>query len=855
MKHEQIRLKNGLETLFIEAPGNTFASTQIWFRAGSALESNDNQGIAHFLEHMFFKGTPSRPGAAIAHDVESFGGEINAFTSFDYTCYYINSPVDRLNDSVNILMDMVSNPEFKNEDIIPERGVVFEEFRRSIDNPNQYSFSQIQNNSFTGGYSHQILGREDTIKNFNRGQLVEYRNKNYNLSNALLIVAGDLKEKSKIIESIECYEMPQGPSTFFPEFNLKKVAQYAIHEKDVEMMQLTLTIQAPDFSDNNAPSEDLAIACLGYGETSPLYTELVLKNTLANSASSSTMFMSKGGVHFLRVVFPAQNKDKIFKELYNLIKNTASNGLKKEDISKLKNQYISSKIYDKESLESFSFNLGHGFAQNGDINCDNEFIERVKKLSILKVNSSLKDIFSKPIHLSLQVPIGLNNKTLELKVKKLHESLNKIGKSLKSKKEKYQVKKSKFDSQVEVLELKKGISLFYRQNTMTPTFVLQIYAQGGLTEETPKSNGIYHLISTNLSKGHKFKKYEKLQMDLENMSATLNSFAGKNAYGMTLHGQSEDFESLTADFFNSFIFPTFPQKHINFEKKQTERQLLNQSKDPTRICFRKVNETLFQGHPYSLNILGNAANNKKIKIDDIKKLHFKNLKNKKIVICYCGNLDKEEIIPIIENSITTLKERTEKKSVKSIKVRPVTDKTYKIPFDREQTQIFYGIPAPALKNNDNLILKIITAHLSGQSSELFVDVRDKKGLCYTAQPIQFKALEAGYWGIYMASGYDKVEPATMAIKEIVTKIKNFGIPKKDFERVKTMLQGQTQINLQTNDDYASIYSIPLLQGLGLDYHHENLEYIKKLKYDDFQMRIKKIFSSKWNLYIVGRIDN
>ena len=96
MQIQQLKLDNQLETLFVDSPGSTAASVQIWFRAGSALETKENRGIAHFLEHMFFKGTPTRPGAEIAHEVESFGGEVNAFTSFDYTCYYINTPNSKL---------------------------------------------------------------------------------------------------------------------------------------------------------------------------------------------------------------------------------------------------------------------------------------------------------------------------------------------------------------------------------------------------------------------------------------------------------------------------------------------------------------------------------------------------------------------------------------------------------------------------------------------------------------------------------------------------------------------------------------------------------------------------------------
>ena len=180
---------------------------------------------------MFFKGTHKRPGAMIAHEVESFGGEINAFTSFDYTCYYINTPNDHLNETVDILMDMVSNPEFKQEELIPERDVVFEEYRRSLDNPSQYNFNQLQKTSFTGGYNHGILGTEENIKNFSREQLMSFRRNNYNLENALLVVAGDLNNRNHIESTISKFRIPNGNKSRFPKFKLKNKSSINVHQK------------------------------------------------------------------------------------------------------------------------------------------------------------------------------------------------------------------------------------------------------------------------------------------------------------------------------------------------------------------------------------------------------------------------------------------------------------------------------------------------------------------------------------------------------------------------------------------------------------------------------------------------
>src|SRR5690606_10710237 len=128
---------------------------------------------------------------------------------------YINCPNPKLDNTIEILMDMVSDPMFKQDDLVPERDVVFEEYRRAYDNPNQYSFAQIQKNAFSGGYAHQILGTEETIKNFSQEQLKTFRKKFYNLKNAMLVVAGDLNTvggQDKLATIIEKFNLPDGPS-------------------------------------------------------------------------------------------------------------------------------------------------------------------------------------------------------------------------------------------------------------------------------------------------------------------------------------------------------------------------------------------------------------------------------------------------------------------------------------------------------------------------------------------------------------------------------------------------------------------------------------------------------------------
>lgn len=840
---------NGLKTVFVDQPGSQAASVQIWFRAGSSLENYDEQGIAHFLEHMFFKGTKKRPGAKIASDIESYGGEVNAFTSFDYTCYYINSPAHKLKSSIEILMDMVANPEFKNTEIPPERGVVFEEFLRSQDNPNQYNFQRIQKNCFMGGYKHPILGREKTIKSFSRKQLVDFRKRYYNLHNSMLIVAGDLKNTTSLKKEVAKFKLPKGPESIFKEFNLKKSPQVMVSQKPVRMVTTTLCIQAPEFENYQSALEDLALNVLGYGETSIMHQRLVLKNSLCNGASASTMFFSKGGIHFIRFVCPEENLKKAITEFTKLIRETLEQGLTMDDIEKIKNQYLSYKIYEKETLESFAFSLGHGFAQNGDIHCEREFLDNIKSAKVNEVNQGLKDLLSRPIHINIQAPQDADVKNIEKVVNQFKTTINslniKVPKKTKSK------QSSNYDPKVIVHEIKPGIKLIHRQNEMTPTFNLYTFIRGGLTEETIESNGIHHVLASLLTKGNESLAFTDLKRLLENKSSSLQGFAGKNSYGINMHGLTEFKDELFDAYFDSLLKPTFDIELFELEKKLLLRSLETHEEDPIKQCFKIVSENFFNNHPYSMRVIGTKESVEELKQSSLIDTHSKNLKTKEMVITYCGDLDFEIVKGIIEKKVSSLDAR-DKKPIDAKNIdNNIKNQIHKT-MDREQTQILIGHQSYKFGTKEDLYLKILTTHLQGQSSELFVDVRDTKGLCYVVQPINFSAIEGGYWGIYMASGNGKEKQAIEAINEILHNLATKGFSASQFNRVKKMIQGQELLNVQTNEDYVQIYSVPVLQGFGVDFHHKRLEQIQKIKLEEFNKFLAKFLKTKKSVITVGR---
>ncbi len=849
MQHKILKLKNDLELILAHSKALPTVSVQIWFRAGSALEGTKDQGIAHFLEHMFFKGTAKRPEGKMTYEVESFGGEINAFTSFDYTCYYINAPKANLLECIDILLDMVSAPLFQEADLPAEREVVFEEYRRSLDAPKQYGFMKVQEACFPLGYSHPIIGNEGTIKKFSLEQLKTFRQNYYNNQNAFLLVAGDVESLEEEIKQLaSTFSLPNGNQSEFPKFILKETSTLDSHEKDVRMGNLTWSISSLGHQDPGSEYEDLGLSILGHGDSSRLYTRLVSESGIANNCGTSTMFFKKGGVHILSFNFPLKNGPKVLSALTEELERTLQNGPSDEEIVKIKNQYLASKVYDLESIENFAFSLGHSYALTGDILGEEKYLQRIKVANKHHVDHALHTLLSRPWHFTLQIPKETSPKIMERKLQQLIKTQNKMLNKVETKKNFSRVV-SEYDQLASTIELRPGITLFYRHNKTAPTFVLHAYMKGGLADESAKNNGLYNILSSQLTNGHKFSSYDDLRNFMDDHAASLGGFSGKNAYGLTLHGQSDHFYALAEHFFHSLINPTFPSKYFKLEKGLQLRAILNQKEDTVRQCFNCVSKIMFPGHAYSLNPLGTPESVKNLSEAMVKRTHNSNLKNKEMLITYCGDKTLEEILPFVKNSIATLPARKQVKPKKvSFKYRP---QIKAINFPREQVQIFIGLPIGDFTHKDHVYIKMISTFLSGQSSELFVDVRDKKGLCYSVAPIHFSALNGGHFGIFMGSGKDKAQDAIKAITDLFKKYRTTHMSREDFDRIKKMIKGQNILNMQTNEDYATTYSVPILHNKGIDFIHKIQTQIDQITYEDFSDNLKKILSRPLSIVVVG----
>jgi predicted Zn-dependent peptidase len=264
-------LPNGLRVVTEKISTVKSVAVGVWIRTGVVTEGELNNGISHFIEHMLFKGTRNRSARSIAETVDGVGGHINAFTSREYTCYYMKVLDENLDLAVELLSDMIFNSLFDENEIEKEKSVIAEEISMYEDSPEDLAHDLLIENMFKGqslGYS--ILGQNHTIEKLNRERLQEYMHQQYNPKNSVLAVAGNYDE-DRLSELIQQHFGNWQEDTAVdialqerPTFRFGQISR----QKDIEQIHLNIGYQG---------------AALGSDE---MYDLLVINNIIGGSMSS-----------------------------------------------------------------------------------------------------------------------------------------------------------------------------------------------------------------------------------------------------------------------------------------------------------------------------------------------------------------------------------------------------------------------------------------------------------------------------------------------------------------------------------------------------------------------------------------
>ena len=394
-------LDNGLRIVTQNMPGLETVSMGIWNAVGGRDEIETNNGVAHLLEHMAFKGTTTKNALQIAETIENVGGDINAYTSKEITAYYVKLLADDLHYGVDILTDILQNSTFAEDELNRERGVIIQEIGMYLDTPDDMIFDYWQEKAFPKQpMGRSILGKSEIIKSISRDQVEGFMKSFYRPDRMVFSVSGNF-QKDLVLDLVEKHfnNLPNGQDDHSPKASYKG-GEFR-QEKELEQVNIILGFEGVDFYSDLYYSTAVYSTVLGSGMSSRLFQEIREKRGLVYSVSSYTSSFSDSGIFGVY----AGTGQKEVKELIPVLcdqLNISAKNFTPEELQRAKAQFKASLLMGQESTSRRCRSNASKYLMHNKIISHEEIISKIDavqledlekaRLNILKSNITLSSI-------------------------------------------------------------------------------------------------------------------------------------------------------------------------------------------------------------------------------------------------------------------------------------------------------------------------------------------------------------------------------------------------------------------------------------------------------------------------------
>ncbi len=394
-------LANGLQVVVIPDHRTPVVTQRVWYKVGSADETPGKSGLAHFLEHLMFKGTAKHPAGEFSQTVVRIGGSENAFTSTDYTGYFQRVPRDQLAMMMEFEADRMTGLILKDENVLPERDVVLEEFNmRVANNPEARLNEQIMAALYLNHpYGRPVIGWHHEIEKLNREDALAFYRRFYAPNNAILVIAGDVEASDvrPLAERTfgEIQPQPAIPARRIRPQEPEPAASRAVTLADahVEQPMLKRYYLVPSAT-TAAPGESAALDVLaqliGSGSNSYLYRALVVDHPLAVSASASYSGTSLDPTQFAISAAPKPGVDfaSVEQAIDEVIADVGRNPIPAQDLERVKTQLIAEAIYAPDNQATLARGYGGALTTGLSIEDIRSWPDRIRAVTAEQVREA-----------------------------------------------------------------------------------------------------------------------------------------------------------------------------------------------------------------------------------------------------------------------------------------------------------------------------------------------------------------------------------------------------------------------------------------------------------------------------------
>ena len=831
------KLDNGQTVVIKEVKTNPIVTIDTWIKTGSINENDQNNGVSHFLEHLFFKGTTNHAPGEFDKILETKGAVTNAATSKDFTHYYITIPSKDFDLAMEMHSDMLLHPLIPRKELEKERKVVIEEIMKDANSPNTIVYDNLVNLLYTQHpYKRKVIGKADIISSIHRDQILDYYNKYYSPSNMITVIVGDV-DSTLALERVKQYFNSQYKKPVKNTYPKKKILNSQARNvaySDIQTGYMLIGFRGTDVDDKDSYALDVLATILGDGRSSVFYRTIKEQKQLVSSISASNTGFKDDGIFYISATFNPDKCAKLEQTIFDEIKNIQKNGVTQEQLRLAKNIIERDTYYARESISNIAGEIGYTYVTTDDIKYYDSYLENIKKVTADDVKNAANKYLGKD---KSAVSILLPQSAKEVKVSNT---------TVKNSPAKFISENKK----TQKYELSNGATLLITPNQSNDIIAISIFSKGGeFTETIP---GTADLAASVLTRGTK--KYSSLDFaktledngikivpSVKADSFMISVLTTKNEYTKTLELLNEVINNATLD-------------DYEIEKSRTDKlNAIKKSKDiPLNIAIDNYKNYIFENTPYSISNSKLEKTLPQIQFDDVRNYYQKAFYPANVIISINGNIDKDTTI----NEFTKIFDNKKgekfdysKYSIPSLKEGKKISTSIK---DLKTDWIFMGWQTSGVLNKkEYATLEVIDSLLgTGMSSRLFKNLRDKDGLAYQLGSQYAPNILKGAFIVYIGTNPQNLDYATEKLKQEVFRLKTEFVGSKELQEAKDKLLGNYIISQETNLDKATTLGWFETSGRGYEFDEEYTKLINNVTESDIIEVANKYFNNNYVLSIV-----
>jgi len=402
---ERSELANGLTVVSHAMAEVETVSLGIWIGAGSRSEAIGEHGVAHFLEHMAFKGTARRSAQDIAEEIEAVGGELNAATGVDSTAYYARVLRKDLPLALDILSDIILSPRFDRSELARERDVILQEIAASMDSPEDIVFDLVQDAAFPDqAVGRPILGTAVSVSRFKRAHLGSYLSAHYHGPNMVIAAAGAVDHAGLVAEaerrlgSLDPTATPDPTGAIYGG-GARRLA------KSFEQTHLVLAFEAPPYRHADYFTAQICAGALGGGMSSRLFQEVRERRGLCYAIYAFSSGLSDSGMFAIHAAGGPDRAHELFAVIREELVKAAEEGFREDEVARVKAQLKMGLLAGLESSSARAEQLARQILIHGRPLSTQELIERVEKVEASDLQALVERLLVSPLSLATVGPI------------------------------------------------------------------------------------------------------------------------------------------------------------------------------------------------------------------------------------------------------------------------------------------------------------------------------------------------------------------------------------------------------------------------------------------------------------------